>query len=241
VSFRRSNGTANDSAVQSRSAPLRQLTDAIFSALYSHSWNRIRLCSCSGERVLYGISALTGATVHALDGDIGHVSDFYFDDERWTIRYAVVTTGSWIDRHRVVVSVMSLLAPDWHGRKLPVKLTRDQLRRSPDMMAHSEIARLHESELLSYYGYPFYWAGDALWGRVVNPAKAAEQSVSAAQPGGVLGAQEVHLHLCRDVIGYHVHARDGEIGHVDELLVDPETWSIRHLVLDPATGLAGVP
>ena len=29
-------------------------------------------------------------TLHALDGEIGHVKDFYFDDQKWAIRYVVV-------------------------------------------------------------------------------------------------------------------------------------------------------
>ena len=32
----------------------------------------------------------------ATDGEIGTIKDAYFDDERWTLRYLVVTTGSWL-------------------------------------------------------------------------------------------------------------------------------------------------
>ena len=40
--------------------------------------------------MLLNIKNLYGDKLDALDGDIGHVKDFYFDDESWVIRYLVV-------------------------------------------------------------------------------------------------------------------------------------------------------
>ena len=40
----------------------------------------------------------------ATDGRIGAVDDFYFDDERWAIRYVVVDTGRWLPGRRVLIS-----------------------------------------------------------------------------------------------------------------------------------------
>ncbi len=41
------------------------------------------------------------------------------------------------------------------------------------------------------------------------------------------------------VIGYAVHATDGDIGHVADLLVDDETWRIRYLVVETGHWWAG--
>ena len=32
--------------------------------------------------------------------------------------------------------------------------------------------------------------------------------------------------------GYRIHATDGDIGHVEDFLIDDETWAIRYLVID---------
>ena len=32
--------------------------------------------------------------------------------------------------------------------------------------------------------------------------------------------------------GYHIEARDGEIGHVEDFIIDDETWEIRYVVVD---------
>ena len=60
----------------------------------------------------------------SLDGDIGAVKDFYFDDDTWTIRYVVADTGTWLQGRRVVIPLSALHAPDWDQRRIPVRLTR---------------------------------------------------------------------------------------------------------------------
>lgn len=188
--------------------------------------------------MLQKVSRLRGATVQALDGDLGSVDDFYFDDERWALRYAIVDTGKWLPGRRVVLSIMSLKSADWEGRRLPVSLNREQIRGSPDVLQHPALSRALEAELLSYYGFPYYWAGDAVWGRVANPALAAQQAVARDRmPADDI--TDIHLHSAREVIGYHLHARDGEIGHVDDLLIDPESWEIRSLLIDTSNWIGG--
>jgi sporulation protein YlmC with PRC-barrel domain len=39
--------------------------------------------------------------------------------------------------------------------------------------------------------------------------------------------------------GFHIVATDGEIGHVDDFLVDPESWAIRYLVVDTSNWIGG--
>ena len=34
------------------------------------------------------------------------------------------------------------------------------------------------------------------------------------------------------VTGYHIHASDGEIGHVEDFLVEDADWTIQYLVVD---------
>ena len=41
------------------------------------------------------------------------------------------------------------------------------------------------------------------------------------------------------ITGYHIHATDGEIGHVEDFMVDDENWAIRFLWELPATGCRG--
>src|SRR5688572_29983193 len=42
----------------------------------------------------------------------------------------------------------------------------------------------------------------------------------------------VHVRSADDLTGFHIEATDGEIGHVDDFLIDEDSWRIRYLVVD---------
>ena len=47
------------------------------------------------------------------------------------------------------------------------------------------------------------------------------------------------LHTMSLMRGYHIFASDGEIGHVDDFLVDEKSWAIRYLVVDTSNWIGG--
>ena len=50
---------------------------------------------------------------------------------------------------------------------------------------------------------------------------------------------ELVLHKIGKIRGYHIQATDGEIGHVDDFLVDDLTWTTRYLVVDTSNWIGG--
>ena len=121
--------------------------------------------------MLSATNHLKGFTLRASDGDIGSVEEFYFDDERWTIRYLVADTGKWLPGREVLISPMSLGAVNPGAKKLDVKLTKNQVAKSPDIDTHKPISRQHEAKLYNYYNYPYYWTGPYLWGSDSLPGR----------------------------------------------------------------------
>ena len=47
------------------------------------------------------------------------------------------------------------------------------------------------------------------------------------------------LHRTSKMQGFHILAADGEIGHVDDVLVDERTWAVRYLVVDTSNWMGG--
>ena len=75
---------------------------------------------------------ITGASVRGVDGDIGTLEDFYFEEDRWTVRYLLVDTGKWFSGKRVLISPMSV--PDGWGRDgVRLTLTKEQVWNSPEI------------------------------------------------------------------------------------------------------------
>jgi hypothetical protein len=54
--------------------------------------------------MLYTAKTLHGYKLDSLDGEIGRVKEFYFDDKHWTIRYLVADTGNWLPGRQVLIS-----------------------------------------------------------------------------------------------------------------------------------------
>jgi hypothetical protein len=197
--------------------------------------------------MLRSMNDLEGYAIQATDGTIGHVKDFYFDDAAWVVRYLIVETGSWLSSRKVLISPMSIGQPDWDARVLPVSITKEQVKNSPEIDTDKPVSRQHEMNYLSYYGYPYYWGGAGLWGGGAFPGmmRGIDYDDSTTEQPEALGqdnrseigetrpaARDPHLRSCKAVKNYHIEATDGDIGHVQGLLIDEETWAIRYVVVD---------
>ena len=189
--------------------------------------------------MLRSLKDLRGYTIRTTDGDIGEVHEVYFDDQTWIIRYLVVETGTWLVRHRVLLSPVALDQPDWEAQVLPVRVTRKQVAKSPHIDTDKPVSRQMEEELHTYYGWTPYWrTGLPTFG---VGALALAQLIAGTEEGQATEEQseDPHLRSSREVIGYHIQAADGEIGHVEGFIADDETWIIRYMVVDTRDWLPG--
>ena len=193
--------------------------------------------------MLRSIKQLYGNKLGASDGEIGHVKDFYFDDQNWAIRYLVADTGSWLPGRKVLISPHSLGQLDNTGKILRVNLTRKQIEDSPSIELHKPISRQYEEEYYRYYGWPLYWNGDGLWGMSSVPILKLPPEPPPIEPLTARGPQtdpaDAHLRTTQSVSGYNVQANDGIIGHICDFMVDAESWAIRQLVIRIGHRLSG--
>lgn len=194
--------------------------------------------------MLRSVKDLTDYAVDSTDGDIGKVSDVYFDDDAWVVRYLVVDAGSWLEDRRVLISPISMQTANWNENRIRLSLTRDQVRKSPDIDTHKPISRQNEMLFNQYYGWSYYWAGTGIWGAGMYPGLLAGESptIPVATEDALnkpQDPQDTHLRSADDVKGYRIHARDGEIGHLSDFIIDDESWRINYLVISTSNWLPG--
>ena len=197
---------------------------------------------------------LENYAIGATDGHIGHVKDFYFDDTAWAVRYLVVETGAWLSSRKVLISPIAIGEPNWKDKTLPVALTKEQVKNSPDIDTEKPVSRQHEMDYAGYYGYPYYWGGNGLWGGgpypnmmlpgyegFGSPAAAQMESENAFARSQVARNNDgdPHLRSSSEVDGYHIHATDGDVGHVESMLVDDKSWAVRYLIVDTSNWWVG--
>jgi hypothetical protein len=184
---------------------------------------RITLNRLEIAKMLRSTADLAELVIHATDGNMGSLADIYFDDIHWHVRYFVVDTGRWLPGRLVLISPASVASADATGRQLNVTLTKLQVEQSPGIETHETVSRQHELHMSKYYGWPVYWPAEG----------ALAPDSDQPQPG------DANLRGAAEVRGYHVHAQDGDLGHVADFLIDETTWDVRYLVVDTGKWLPG--
>ena len=112
----------------------------------------------SGDVHLRSSEKVSGYDIQASDESIGHVVDFIFDDESWTIRYLVIDTRNWWPGGRkVLIATHWVDGIDWATRTVRVALTRAQVKLSPPYEDVAAIGRDYEKQLHDAFDRQGYW------------------------------------------------------------------------------------
>ncbi|HSO18438.1 MAG TPA: PRC-barrel domain-containing protein [Desulfosarcina sp.] len=180
--------------------------------------------------MLRSLRDIQGYVLNAQDGEIGKCSDFLFDDQNWAVRYLVADTMKWLPGRKVLISPISIGDADGITRRLNVGLSKSQIKESPPLDSDAPVSRQYEIAFNKYHDWANYWGGSSVWGTHLHPRM-------LNRPGEARVATEItdenpHLRSTREVRGYHIQASDTDIGHVEDFIVDQDTWIIRYLIID---------
>jgi len=202
--------------------------------------------------MLLNTRELVGYRLQATDGAIGTIDDLLFDDRAWTIRWVTADTGSWLHSRKVLLPPESFGEPDHVGREIPVDLDRKRIEDSPSLESDQPVSRQVEAGIYDIYGYTPYWDlayGAPTAGVVGNMPVASigtqasngaqAQQVEPAAPQEALmtdtidhGQGNPHLRSTNELMGYYIEAKDGSIGHVEDILIESHGWETRYLLID---------
>lgn len=157
-------------------------------------------------------SRIVGFSIHATDGDIGHVRDLDIDDRRWLVRHLVVEAGHSLPGRQMLVSPRAVAGVRWGGHRVDTRLTRDQVRMSPVRDADRLVSR-HADASDEYPQPVVFWIRD-------------DPELRPRNEG------DPRLRSLRRITQCTARAVDADVGHVADLLVDVGPWAIGYIVLD---------
>ncbi len=149
-----------------------------------------------------------GTHVLCADGHGGRVDDLLFDDRLWQVRSIVVRLDGWLSRRRVLVPPSDIEATDWSAGQLRLRLTRGELQTIPSLASNPPVAVQRKLSELQVIAWESYWSG------VLDPISG-----------------DPHLRNTRAVTGHRVLGLDAQAGHIDNFVIDEESWQIRYLVI----------
>jgi hypothetical protein len=188
--------------------------------------------------MLRSTSDINGSILQAEDGEIGRCKDFLFDEKHWTVRYMLADTGTWLPDRKVLISAISLGKPVLGSNLLEVRLTREQIKGAPKLTEEATVSRKWEKEYHRHYGWPCYWGSTGIWGAGDNPNQLSTEKNDQPDPEETDNGVQC-LRSTEEVAGYHIQASDGEIGYVEDFLLEDKTWTIRYMVVDTHKWLPG--
>jgi uncharacterized protein YrrD len=176
--------------------------------------------------MLRSLRQLYGKKLRASDGDIGHVKDFYFNDQQWAIRYVVADTGSWLSGRLVLISLHVFGNLHQDGDYLLVNLTRQQIENSPAIESHKPVSRQYVEE---------YYRRFETWGVGGFPEAAPPPHLMPSKQA----SDDLHLQSTQALSGYPIQTSEGAIGHVIDFIIDDKSWAICHLAVETGHWYSG--
>jgi hypothetical protein len=201
--------------------------------------------------MLYSTHAITKVKLRSSDGAFGDIKDVYFDDISWIVRYLVVDIGTWNASLLVLISPEALTHFSEDDKAFHTELTRQQIAESPPFDSEKTVSRQHEERLSQYYGWNPYWTtpmGAYPWPGIYTYPPFSQESEgmdrwqSDSLPPTVARElearidqgkdEEIHLRSFNEVRKYGLRATDGDLGILEDLLIEPETWRITHMIAD---------
>jgi sporulation protein YlmC with PRC-barrel domain len=189
------------------------------------------------------IKSLIGYGMEATDGDIGKVEEFYFEDTTWLIRYLVVKTGNWFLYRKVLIAPQSIVKRNAEPGVFPVNLNKEQIRTSPDIDTDKPVSEQQDMQLYGHYAWQRYGGGGFYAGgsaaAMDNVPIIVEKIMKEADPNNKRSDDDLHLRGTKTIIGYHIHASDGDVGHVSDFIFDDTNWQINYLVVDTHNWFGG--
>ena len=186
------------------------------------------------------ISALKGFAIEASDDGIGTVVDFLFDDSSWRVRWLVVSCGTWLKGRKVLIHPSAILRNDLEQQRFLVTLTKAQVENSPELAEDQPVSRQMENQLYTHFGWDPLWGGPYLnetpgaiaWPYMAPPYFGLGLDTAEAHGKRVLYGSDPNVRSVNEVTGYRLHAVDGEIGHIENFMIDDADWSIHYFIVD---------
>lgn len=179
--------------------------------------------------MLRSASRIFGYRLNAMDGQIGRCVDLLIDERSWAVRYVVVEANGRLAGRRVLISPLALRKADWNSRRWVLEGTRQQVESAPLLEENAPVSQSHELELWRHYGWDI--AGFSTIQSETDNAPGVEQLA--------MKESETTLGSLKQLFGYGLDAEDANVGHVEDVILDDDSWVCRQLVVSGRTWLSG--
>jgi hypothetical protein len=175
-------------------------------------------------------------SIETTDGTKGKIKDIIFEEDTWIVRYLEADFGTFFKEKRILIPGVKFMEPGWEKKLFPVKLTKEEIENSPSPEEDKPVSKKLEQMMGKHYNYVWPWAYSVSPGTIgyypVRPLNIPARTVTEEEV-------DTNLRSVNEVTGYGIHALDGTIGHVEDLIIDDADWQIVYVIADTGGLLPG--
>lgn len=169
--------------------------------------------------------------VSTSDEDAYRLVDVLFDETSWKVRHFIVRTSSWLVNHQVLLTPNLIAGFRDDDQTLLLSATSKEVQDSPGVDTVMPISKESELLIAKYWQWALPEEDAPLLSDVGHSIKKeANESIRASSENAV--TTQVQVRSAEEVTGYHIHAPDGHLGHVEGFIFDDSNWSIQFLIVD---------
>ena len=114
------------------------------------------------------------------------------------------------------------------GKHIAIDLSKKQIEDCPDIFTEKPVSKQGEISYSKYYNWNAYWNGPYMWGVYDSPFYDYN---AWSEPSEAERSWDPHLRSAKELIRYAVNGLEGNIGYIEDFIVDDNTWAIRYFVV----------
>lgn len=175
------------------------------------------------------LNRLTNYIIETKDGKEAEIIDFLFDEKQWIIRYLEADFGHLFSSKKILIPKVLLKQPFVKKDIFPAELASDDIEKCPKRDDHLPVSREYEEKLNEHYRLNPYWISPYLG---LSGVYYPPRSFNIPEDGFSEKDVDAILRSFKEVVGYHIQAIDGNLGHIEDVIVDDTDWQIVYVVID---------
>jgi hypothetical protein len=185
------------------------------------------------------LKEFTGYTINTKGGGKGNVKDFLFDEDRWMVRYLGADLGLIFSGKTVLIPKRFVKKPNWLNQSFTVDVDKIDAENFPELSEKLPISRKYEQEINKHFKTTDYWTDAYNYIAPVGAPGITYPPRPIRVPSIRVNEKKLNTNLrsFEEIKGYHIHALDGKIGHIVDIIVDDTDWQIVYLVIDTSNWL----
>lgn len=185
--------------------------------------------------MLITVQQILQQPVYGAHEALGDLVDLLLDSYTWNVRFGVVEVGAWLASRPVLIDAPRLAQAQWneteHALRLP--LSRSEIRACPPLESLTGARPPREAGLVEHFVWGSHWREHL----TSQPAPVGVDAVPT--PASPAEQRERDLYAARQLIGYRLEAVDGEVGALQDFLLDLDHWVVRYFIVELDTFLGG--